>query len=248
MLNALSVDRILAVVGLVFGFYFYVRSKREKKPAYLIQSFPVIEQSLNKIGPLKITYADHPIKTLTLANITLFNLGADVIMQGDVAGSDNVRVVAKEGVKILSATIVREANPVNRFKVQLTAEGDRAPIEFEYMGRMEGVTLAIYHTGTKMSDLQILGSVKGVGPFQKYAFGEYQIGRVGRAIGSFIHRRVPKQGPFKFLFSPVSTALTFLSLPILLAAGVVDAITSMFVRQPKWMLDSTSGEKARVRS
>lgn len=156
---------ILAILSIIISIYLYFKSKRRKIPIYLIKTFNLIRDRVNKIQEVKIIYSDKPIKNLSITKIAFWNRGNEVINKSDIAPKEPIRIVVGEEYEILNANIIFIKNEANNFSITVTPDKKSVLIDFDYIFTTEGVSLEIYHTGVSGKDIKFKGSLKDVPQF-----------------------------------------------------------------------------------
>jgi len=105
-------------------------------------------------------YAGQGIENLTATKILFWNAGRETIDSEDVA--EKISVHAKNGYKILNASVVEEKETANKFWVP-SYDQSQAQLDFEYIDKDQGAVVQILHTGKSSEDLEIRGTIKGAG-------------------------------------------------------------------------------------
>lgn len=155
---------IIGILGLVFGFYFYMKSNKTKLPCYSGRSYNVVEGLGSVLEPLKILYSGQEIKNLTITKIAFWNAGKDTIDYiKDIAPANPLIIRVVEGCKILDAKILKQNNPVNRFSINISNDFCSALVKFDYIDKDEGAVIQVIHTGKSNADLDLFGTIKGAG-------------------------------------------------------------------------------------
>lgn len=163
---------ILAVLSILVSFYLYFKSKKRKIPIYLIKTFNLIRDRVNKIQEVKIIYSDKPIKNLSITKVAFWNKGNEVINNTDIAPKEPIRIVVTDDYEILNARIVFSKNEANNFSVKQTSDRKSVIIDFDYIFTSEGISLEIYHTGISGKDIKFKGSLKDVPHFSTANFNK----------------------------------------------------------------------------
>lgn len=158
---------LLAILSIVVSYLLYLKSKKTKKPTYLIKSFNLVKDQISKIEQVKILYEEEIIKNLTVTKISFWNKGKETINRIDIAPKDKIRVDITKGHRILNANIVYQKKLANNFTIDLNKSQKCLKIDFDYFHFNEGVIIELYHTGTSSEELELNGTIKGVKEFQK---------------------------------------------------------------------------------
>ncbi|WP_139195558.1 hypothetical protein [Halomonas daqiaonensis] len=100
-----SVFLTLAIAGISLSIYFYLQSKREKRPVFNVRTFPLIQNSLGTVPELSIAFKNKPVKTLSLTRLAFWNSGSETITKDDIVGADPLRIHGDGGGEILTVKV-----------------------------------------------------------------------------------------------------------------------------------------------
>jgi len=156
----------LALGSIILSIYLFLKGRKEKRPTYIIKSFNLVKDKLNRIEQVKILYDDKLIKNLTITKISLWNNGKETINNIDVAPKDPIRLEINEDYQILNANILLQKKEANNFQLELDESKKSVLVKFDYFHTYEGVVIELSHTGTSSKDLSLMGTIKGVENFQ----------------------------------------------------------------------------------
>jgi hypothetical protein len=197
LLNAVSL--FLGLFGILLGVFLYLRSLRLRLPIYDVKNINLIQEKVEKIKDIQITYLGNRIDNLSIARIAIWNRGRETINKSDVAPIDPIRLELRNS-KILNIEIIYEKNPANNFSlIPVSIDGkthihNRFAINFDYFDLNEGIILQVFHTGKTDEDIKILGTIKGSKNIEKLE--EPFFSWVSRGPGDFIrslkykHRKI----------------------------------------------------------
>jgi len=173
---------ILAVLGIVISIILYRKSKKEKKPYYNLTNIPLIEENIFTLKNLSLDFQGEKLSRLSLATISIWNEGREVINYDDVASSDPIRIDINEEGEILDAVVFYSNEYSNNFSITLSENRKSVFVKFEYIYNMQGVILRLYHTGpasdhifTIRGKIKQAGSIKfkGLADDYKYIYRPY---------------------------------------------------------------------------
>ena len=182
LLNDLSRDTILSLVGLIFGIIgivlaiiFYLKSKKNKTPYYLIKSFNIISESLgNKIKDIEILLKGEKISNLTVSKIVLWNGGNETINRIDIPDSTKFKIRTKEMIKIYDIEIIDNSD--SAINCSIISVPNEHILDFDFLDPNQGFIIKVTHSGINSDDLIISGRVKGgFSLFNKITFNETQL-------------------------------------------------------------------------
>jgi hypothetical protein len=157
------------VIGIAVSYYFYKKSIRIKEPVYSIKSNNLISGNVSTFENLNISYKDYRVQNVTVSKILFYNRGAETITLEDTQTDNRVRIIAKEDVKILDASILQTNFSSNHFWIPSTpldytpaSEGKEALISFKYLDKNHGAVYQVIHTGTSSENIGVAGDIMGV--------------------------------------------------------------------------------------
>jgi hypothetical protein len=156
---------VCSVIAIPLSVVLYFKSKKEKRPRFIIESNNIILGLSNAIPDLKITYSGHgpPLSNFTVTRLYFWNDGRETITKQDVARNDVLTITINDPFRILDATIVYATSKANNIGISVNREKKDIALTFDYLDHGDGTVLQIIHDGTSNSDLNLLGSIKGCG-------------------------------------------------------------------------------------
>lgn len=244
----------LASLASILGFLiiFTPLTRKVKRPLYAIRSFNIVKNTKGDFNKLKIYYNGSLANCLTVSKIAFWNSGRETINISDVAPRAPPKIISKGNYKLLDANVVYSKNYVNAFDISVNFDESSQVITdvkicFDYLDRTEGGVIRIVHTGKSSKDIEILGTLKGVGKTQN--FSKYRASfNILSSIYSFFILVSMTIIPFYILaFSSIelSRAVMFITVFLTLLAGVVSSnIASSDWLIQKIMAMSTELDKA----
>ncbi len=192
---------LIGIIGIVTGFVFYVKAKKEKRPRYAMRSLSYFQGLTTHVPFLKIHFEGHgdPITTLTRTTVLFWNAGKETINKPDVVDTDPLQIKAID-CEILDARIVGASHPPNQFGVLVNREKTNVTITFKYIDKNQGAGIQIFYTGASERSLSLTGSIKGAS--------------IERIVET-------KWEPYKQIFSAGFGAGTSLAIASAIAAGQI---------------------------
>lgn len=221
-MNAISLA--LGFIGLAASIYFYLRSKREKRPVFLTRTFPLVKNSVGAIPGLAISFNEKPIKSLSLTRLAFWNAGSETINWADIVRSDPLRVEVEGGDLVVGAKlsfVKRDSTDI-----ALHIEGDRVLVLFEYLDRFDGAVLDIYHA--KSAEISLVGTIKGSAPIRIANPAVALERRVNKIVD-----KLPSLPKFPFIRFPMIVIYSFMLVPLILPVIVLDLLWAFYARMPK---------------
>jgi hypothetical protein len=156
----LSLITIFSFLGMI---YFYYKSKKEKRPLFYLKSTPILGDLSEKYQTLQMTYNGTKIKNLTLTQISFWNAGNETIKKDDIAIKDPISIKTKNNTQILDVKMTTSENNQNGFDYDKSFDLTTLTLIFDYIDKNQGVSFQLLHTGLSSNDVELKGSVIGVG-------------------------------------------------------------------------------------
>lgn len=136
---------ILAILSIVIAIYFYIKSKKEKKPVYSLQTTKLIENKVSSIDKLNISFADKPVENLSITKLAFWNAGRETIRKNDFVQADRLRIIPVDNITIFDYKIDFE-NDLNNIKIKQKKDSSLI-ITFDYLDINQGVVISVFHNG-----------------------------------------------------------------------------------------------------
>lgn len=184
-----AVSLALTIISIILAIIFYNRSKNIKFPCYSRSGRMLIDPKLIKRNPIKVTFNDEPVDTLSVTHIAFWNNGRTTINRDDLTISDLLRIIAKDGCNILAADVIVTNRPANNFQATLQRQENTVITDFDFIDYKNGAVVRLYHTGENIQDIDILGTIKGTnGILNVDKVGQYFAGLLERFDDEFKER------------------------------------------------------------
>lgn len=153
---------IVSIIGIVlsfmFGFLFFKLGEKTKRLSYDIKSTPLISNNLTNIKGLHITFLNTEIPNLISSQVTIKNVGRDLIETCDFAKAFPLMFIT-DGQFLVYDDVESFLSQVsnNTCTIQLEQVSSREIIiDFEYLQIKDEMTFNILHTGK----LNLTGKLK----------------------------------------------------------------------------------------
>lgn len=159
-------ELIIGVIGIIIAIFFWIRSRKFKRVAYLLRTFKITEKK-NEIPKLRVMYGNEIVENLSLSRIAVFNDGNQVIDISDMSKKDPLRIVIPKDFRILDARLFYVRNEANNFSLEISREENAARIIFDYMNGGDGCVVEIFYDSTVSDDITVRGSFKGIRKIDK---------------------------------------------------------------------------------
>lgn len=184
---------ISVIIAIVIAVFAYRKGRKVKKPRYYVKSHNLFTDFSSKITKLTMLYSDTPIERLTASKIAFWNDGTETIDKVDRVDTEPLRIEAVGSCDILDATVIKEINPVNKFRVEVIDE-KKVRILFDFLDKGQGGAIQIMHTGKDSSDIEVNGFVKGAGKPQP-SYTRDRIARILDKVSSTSRQNQPTKPP-----------------------------------------------------
>jgi hypothetical protein len=162
----------LSVFSIIISFYLFFKSKKRKIPTYLLKTFNLIRDRVNKIEEVKITYTNQQIKNFSITKAAIWNKGNEIINKTDIAPKDPIRLIIQDEYEILNAQITFVKNEANNFSISIAKDRKSLLIDFDYIYKDEGFTFEVYHTGFSGKNIELKGRIKDAPKFSTAEFNK----------------------------------------------------------------------------
>src|SRR5947209_3149849 len=111
--NGLTI--LVAVVGLLTSYIFYLRSKIRSKLTYAMDSFQLSGMQSMLSPELKISFRGKELESVTKTLALIWNSGNSTIEGSRIVAVDPLRLITSEGSEILDSSILKVSRTVNSF-------------------------------------------------------------------------------------------------------------------------------------
>src|SRR4030042_2419932 len=220
---------LLASISILLSLVLYIKSRKYKRPCFNVRTFQLIEDTVNKIEAVEISYQGERVKNLCLTKFAFWNRGNETVNIHDVASTDPLRIVIDPPAKLLGAELIYASNPANSFKIFTNLQTGEVKIEFEYFHTYEGIIVQIYHTGSKENPIMLKGTVKGV---SKIIRSSPEDDYYTEVFMRPFQRLIEKINFFSFTLF-VGIPLVIMLLPVLLPLMASDKFAKLIQRPPR---------------
>lgn len=216
---------VVGLVSFVASIYFYIASRKDKLPVYVVKVFRLIKNNVGAIENLALRYQDKPIRSLSVGKVALWNRGRETINRVDIANADRLRVALAGNGEVLAAKISFVRRGVNN--ISLSTESNAVYVEFDFLDNLDGCVLDVYFTGE--SSLTVRGTIKGASGIKQAQLDSDYL--VDRFILPIIEKIPLPQRPFKRKI--VAFLVVVVLLPIFLPLAMTGQIIVLFRRVPR---------------
>ena len=154
------ISLLLAIGGIILTIYYYIKSKKNKIPTYIVRTVNLVKEKIQKIDIVEILYSGNKVNNLSITKVAIWNDGKDTIDSRDIAQNDLLRVTIKSEFEILDSSVLFHKNLSNDFQLIPSIDKKSVIIKFDFFDFEEGIVLQIFHTGNSSDDISVEGKVK----------------------------------------------------------------------------------------
>ena len=158
---------ILAPFGVFFSIFFFLKNRKIKSVRFYSTHNTLITDFVQKINYLNIRFFNKEIHRLTVSKIAFWNNGTETIRHSDIPSKGKIFIDISGEYRILNCSIIAQTNITNNITAELSHDGKRIGINFEYMDKQDGFVLKIFHTGDNQVIFNFNGTVIGFGKVAK---------------------------------------------------------------------------------
>lgn len=122
---------LLAIISIILAIYFYIKSKKEKKPVYSLKTTQLINDNVSSIEKLEIFFAGNTLENLSLTKFAFWNAGRETIKETDIVNADPIKIFTSKGFIIYDYKIEIQDQ---RNNIKINQEKDSSLIlSFDYL-------------------------------------------------------------------------------------------------------------------
>ena len=236
------------LVAIVLAIVFYLKSRKQKKLAYTVQSSSFVENYSEQIPDLEILYKGKKIKNLTISHLFLWNEGTETILGTDVADLDQLRIQTPRqstSGEILSIERIQLTRDATGLKCEGRCDENSYALSFDYLDRNDGGVFKVAHTSPSEFPLCLSGTIKSAGSPVYYRFSRIENPSIARNLSlaiaglTIVAIFLLVAGIQKILAAPtltspqsVGTMLSLLFVPILVVALLKARISLRILPKP----------------
>jgi hypothetical protein len=159
-------SQLLGIFGILLAIFIYKKQFKKQAPCYGVTGFNIIEDIDSKSENIKISHFKKgvfigEVKDLTFTKIILWNDGNAVInYKNDIVPKNALKIIIDKRYKILDKKIIYVTKDDNDFTANLSDDNSYIDINFEYIGKLQGMVIQILHNGKSFDDVSVEGSFK----------------------------------------------------------------------------------------
>lgn len=158
---------LLGIFGSVSSYVFYRRSIRDKEPYWAIQTVNLFKDYSSTVDGLEVKYSGEKIRDLSVSKVAFWNSGRLTVDKMDLTEQDPLRIQAGGESRVLSAQLISKNNVASQPVLSQSLDRKKVFLEFDYLDQGQGFVVQVIHEGTSSQDIELKGSIKGVGRIHK---------------------------------------------------------------------------------
>ena len=148
---------LASIVGLIYTLAKDFLFKRIGRPHFLLRTKRLISEKSSEIEGLEIKYNNSVVTQLSSTIVYIWNCGNEVIRKSDIPSRNPFKIKVRDEYNILSAEIIKVNKETNNFSLVKNNEENELKVDFEYIGKNQGVAIMIIHTGDSSDDVILSG-------------------------------------------------------------------------------------------
>ncbi len=154
------------VVGILTGYYFYLKAKERIDPQYILRYGPFAGNSSGAMKNISVLFKGVEIGNLNRCIVAIWNRGNRVIMKDAIAKNDEIKVHLPEGAIALGAGVAWSRRPAINLSTQISENKSTTVIDFDFLDQGDGGIIEIlYQDKSKISPTltgSIIGAPRGI--------------------------------------------------------------------------------------
>lgn len=176
------VGSVIGLVGIPIGYLIARHVRHKGNPCYQQSAHVLLGGGEDDLpSEVVIKYDGDDVKKLTRTSIIFWNHGTEMLNGEDIVQSDPLRLEFSDGVKILSAKIIKKTKVSNDFKL-INKEGKENVLylSYAYLDSKDGVSIEMLHDSPEKYP-SFNGVIKGL-PKGVFNFGTYSSLEYSKAV------------------------------------------------------------------
>lgn len=155
---AWTILSLCTIFSLIFSIYAWVVGKQFKELSMSCTTNELIKSGSANIGKLDIQYNGETIKELSASTFYIWNSGNQTINDSDIVSTRPISITNTGKAHIFDVQITRQSEPANAFVIA-SCTSESVTFDFEYMGKGDGFTVQVLHSGPSV-DLELACKMK----------------------------------------------------------------------------------------
>jgi hypothetical protein len=150
---------VLAGLSIIIGIVLYLKSRRNKEPAWAYRTSKIIGIGTNAPKELKLTFSGKPVNEVYKTTLMFINKGRETIRKEDV--TQNIAIYFTGAEILREPTIESVSKQAIEFAVnQIIDAGKHAvKLDFRYLDHNDGGVIEVIHT--RSGEVECAGNVMG---------------------------------------------------------------------------------------
>lgn len=144
----LNFSNALGLLGIIVGYYFYLKSKPKTLLIYIIKETTIISVDGNEFSDmLEIRFQGVIVPRVTAAKVVVWNSGNTSIDPNEFLIGRELKIAGAPDAEIISSQIIKTLKPENLVSLHSTENHSQLSAHFEVIRPGEGFVMDFLHTG-----------------------------------------------------------------------------------------------------
>jgi|SRR6185312_10947907 len=161
---------IIGPIGVLVAVVVYFKQKKDRRPVYGKQTFPLIFKSGTTPKKLELFYDHKAVEKLTLTKFAFWNAGRETIRKEDISAVKPITIKSAKGATIYDSEIAY-SELVNNFKIT-KIDDFTLGVDFDFIDLNQGMVVNLYHNGDSSDDIICEGAIIGGGSIKRGAVSQ----------------------------------------------------------------------------
>jgi hypothetical protein len=160
--NALF-GNVVGIAGILLAIWAYFRTRLRPEISVHVRREQLVGANVqNALDGLAVTFEGVKIRSLSRAEVVVWNSGNTPFRLSDVVRSDNPSLRLPSGARALRVSEIRQSGQKGQVQTAITEARDRINLSWEYLNPGDGCALAVVYEGDATESISVSGTVVGV--------------------------------------------------------------------------------------
>jgi hypothetical protein len=156
----LNFSNALGILGILVGYYFYLKSKPKTLLIYLMKETTIISVDGNDFSDkLEIRFDGVVVPRVTATKVVVWNAGNTSLEPKDFLVGRELKLSGAQDATVISTQIIKTLKPENLISLHRAESDSQLSAHFEVIRAGEGFVMDFLHTGANGS-FKLTGSLK----------------------------------------------------------------------------------------
>jgi hypothetical protein len=149
------------VIGILTGYYFYLKSRERIDPRYLLQHEPLVGSSSGAMTEVSVLFRGTKVTNLNRCILAIWNRGTRVITRGAVPEHDKIKVQLPEKTIALGTGVAWSTRPAINLSAHIDEIKSAVTVDFDFLDKNDGGLIEILYQGDPKASPTLTGSIMG---------------------------------------------------------------------------------------